>query len=147
MGSCGSLCLFPHRVSATEINKTHSISLTFNHVFLHSPVPHQLGSHRLITELGKGNQASAAKALWAECPWAKQFHSVHGTVMTGSWCLCSKFDCFILSRNIFVREYNWNHWCCLNLQWAYTHSEVNIYSFTTTQPIMWQCITLGLQRQ
>lgn len=110
-GQFGSLCLLSHCVSLTEINRTHSIPLTFNHVSLNSPVPPPAGNQWLIVRLGKGNQASAADALWAKRPWAQWSSPACGAIMTGLWCLYSKLSCLVLSRNFSFQTIltHWNH--------------------------------------
>lgn len=118
MGSFGRMCLLSSCVSATEINKTHSVSLTFNHVFSDSPAPHRpTTTDWLQAWIKKFNQASGANALWAECPRAKPAHPVHGAVMSGRWCLWSKSACLILHSNFSCQRSSthWSHFGCLNL--------------------------------
>lgn len=111
MGSFASLCLLSHCVSATEINRTHSIPSTFNHVSLSFPVPHQPPTTDSLQSRVKVTRPLQANALWAECPRAKQSRPVRGAVMTGCWCLCSKFAGLALCSNFSCQTIltHWSH--------------------------------------
>lgn len=104
MGSFGSLCLLSHCASLTEINGTHSIPLTFNHVSPSSLVPHQPAPTDSLQGWVKVTRPLQPMHYGAECPRAKRSHPVRGAVMTGRWCLCSKFACLTLSSNFFLSD-------------------------------------------
>lgn len=95
--------------------------------------------HWLITGLGKGNQASAANALWAECPRAKRSHPVRGAVMMGRPCLCAAFAHFIPCGRLPCQTTStgWNRSAqCEPL--VRSHFSDNWRSFWNNYPLKWK---------